>query len=48
MIVYIKDSSSLWPLSFIYIYIYIYVCLMETQGIYIGQIKDPFSLRFVP
>ena len=46
MIVYIKASSSLWPLSFIYIYIY--VCLMETQAIYIGQIKDPFSLRFVP
>ena len=46
MIVYKKDSSSLWHLS--YIYIYMFVCLMETQGIYIGQIKDPFSLRFVP
>ena len=49
MIVYIKGSSSLLPLSltYIYIYKYIYMHLMETQGIYIGQIRGPFRLRFV-
>ena len=35
MIVYIKDSSSLWPLSYIYIYIYIYICLFDGDTRYI-------------